>query len=110
MAGATACSPVATYDEAVMRSPYFGLVFLAVLVACARIAWGQNESGQTEKVGGSPPYREQTIYVPYTKLRQTFEKEGRGVFVPYEEFQRLWRAAREAAKKPEAAKTPVAAI
>ena len=38
-------------------------------------------------------YREQTIYVPYSKLRNTFEQEGRGVFLPYERFQELWRAA-----------------
>lgn len=41
-----------------------------------------------------PPLREQTIYVPFSKLRETFEKDGRGVFLPYEKFQELWRAAR----------------
>ncbi|HZN36502.1 MAG TPA: hypothetical protein VFB80_21885 [Pirellulaceae bacterium] len=56
------------------------------------------------------PAKEQTIYIPYTKLRQIFEKEGRGVFVPYEEFQRLWKAAAAAAKKIEDIKPPVAAL
>jgi hypothetical protein len=28
------------------------------------------------------PLREQTIYIPYAKLRSLFEKEGRGVFLP----------------------------
>jgi hypothetical protein len=97
-----------------MRSPSFILVLMAAAMAVASALVGQETPGGshegTEKVGGSPPYREQTIYVPYNKLRQIFEKEGRGVFVPYEEFQRLWRIAREAAKKPEAAKTPVASI
>lgn len=53
------------------------------------------------------PFREQTIYVPYDKLRKVFEKEGRGVFLPYEEFQTLWQAARD--KQPAAAdiKPPV---
>ncbi len=37
--------------------------------------------------------REQSIYIPYNKLKEVFEQEGRGVFVPYEEFQRLWQAA-----------------
>jgi len=37
--------------------------------------------------------REQSIYVPYDKLWQVFEKKGRGVFLPYEEFLELWRAA-----------------
>ena len=53
------------------------------------------------------PAREQTIYIPYSKLRQIFEKEGRGVFVPYDEFQRLWKAAREAAVKNPDPKPPV---
>ena len=40
------------------------------------------------------PLREQTIYIPYSKLRETFEKEGRGVYLPYDQFQELWRKAR----------------
>ncbi|MBE3134066.1 MAG: hypothetical protein IMZ55_11370, partial [Acidobacteria bacterium] len=51
--------------------------------------------------------REQSIYIPYTKLREIFEKEGRGVFLPYEKFQELWRAAREKTAPPEAVKPPV---
>src|SRR5688572_11660684 len=43
--------------------------------------------------------REQTIYIPYARLRAMFEKEGRGVFVPYEKFQELWKAAQAATKK-----------
>ena len=45
--------------------------------------------------------REQSIYIPYEKLRKVFEKEGRGVFLPYQKFQELWQAAQE--------KTPAAA-
>src|SRR5262249_1716159 len=37
--------------------------------------------------------REKTLYVPYEKLENIFEKEGRGIFLPYEEFLRLWQAA-----------------
>lgn len=33
------------------------------------------------------------IYVPYEKLKAVFEAVGQGVFLPYDEFQRLWRAA-----------------
>jgi hypothetical protein len=47
-------------------------------------------------------FREQTIYVPFNKLREVFEKPGRGVFVPYEQFKKLWDAAR--AKLPDPAK------
>lgn len=43
----------------------------------------------------NPIEREHTIYIPYSKLRDVFEKEGRGVFLPYEKFQELWNAARE---------------
>ncbi|HUE72001.1 MAG TPA: hypothetical protein VMP01_14030, partial [Pirellulaceae bacterium] len=56
------------------------------------------------------PIREQTIYIPYAKLRAMFEKEGRGVFIPYEKFQELWNAARSAAAKIEELKPPVGAL
>ena len=42
----------------------------------------KKESGTTTKV-----------YVPYEKLKGVFEKEDQGVFLPYKEFQKLWRAA-----------------
>jgi len=48
-----------------------------------------------------------TIYIPYKDLRTVFEREGRGVYLPYEEFMRLWRKARGLAETPEA---PVAAL
>jgi hypothetical protein len=54
--------------------------------------------------------REQTIYVPYSKLRQVFEQEGRGVFLPYDEFQKLWKQAREAMRAEPDLRPPVAAL
>jgi len=33
------------------------------------------------------------IYVPYKELKGVFEKEAQGVFLPYKDFQKLWRAA-----------------
>ncbi|HUW20365.1 MAG TPA: hypothetical protein VMW16_13795 [Sedimentisphaerales bacterium] len=33
--------------------------------------------------------------MPYEKLRDVFEKKQQGVFLPYEEFQKLWRAAED---------------
>jgi hypothetical protein len=57
-----------------------------------------------------PVIREQTIYIPYEKLRKTFEKEGRGVFLPYEKFRELWDAAREATKTPDDKGPPVGAL
>ena len=56
------------------------------------------------------PLKEQTIYVPYAKLRAMFEKEGRGVFLPYDKFQELWKQAQSAARKIEDFKPPVGAI
>ena len=57
-----------------------------------------------------PVIREQTIYIPYEKLRKTFEKEGRGVFLPYEKFRELWDAAREATKAPDKEEPPLGAL
>ena len=54
--------------------------------------------------------REESIYIPYTKLREVFEKEGRGVFLPYEKFQALWQAARDSGRPPGEAKPPVDAL
>jgi len=42
---------------------------------------------------GGPVLREQTVYVPFDKLEAVFEKEGRGIFLPYDEFLQLWQAA-----------------
>ncbi|HUY36059.1 MAG TPA: hypothetical protein VMV69_25190 [Pirellulales bacterium] len=54
--------------------------------------------------------KEKTIYIPYTKLREVFEREGRGVFLPYAEFQQLWKAARDRTASPAAELPPVAAL
>jgi hypothetical protein len=53
---------------------------------------------------------EQNIYIPYEKLRQVFEKEGRGVFLPYEKFQELWQAAQEKTRPAAESKLPVGAL
>jgi len=57
-----------------------------------------------------PPIREQNIYIPYEKLRQVFEKHGRGVFLPYEKFQELWQAARDKTAPAAEQEPPVKAI
>ncbi len=36
---------------------------------------------------------QRAVYIPYNRLREVFEKDGRGVFLPYSEYQRLWDAA-----------------
>lgn len=55
-------------------------------------------------------FREQTIYIPYNKLRDVFEKEGRGVFIPYEKFQQLWNAAKANAAPAPVEGRPVGAV
>lgn len=37
-----------------------------------------------------PITREQSIYIPFEKLEQVFEKQERGVFLPYREFLEMW--------------------
>ncbi|HJN10075.1 MAG TPA: hypothetical protein QF564_15420 [Pirellulaceae bacterium] len=58
----------------------------------------------------STPLREQSIYIPYNKLREVFEQQGRGVFLPYDKFQELWRTARAQQDKTPEAKPPVGAL
>jgi hypothetical protein len=92
-----------------------GRVMRAWLLAC--VAFGSLAFGSALAQDPAPaekpkegPVREQTIYIPYAKLRAMFEKEGRGVFLPYEKFQELWNAARAAAQKIEEMKPPVGAL
>jgi hypothetical protein len=54
--------------------------------------------------------REQDIYIPYEKLRQVFEKHGRGVFLPYEAFEELWQAARDKTRPAAEPRPPVGAV
>ena len=69
---------------------------------------GDQPAAETPPVGAasddsSPPaLRERTIYIPYSRLRSIFERDGRGVFIPYDQFQELWKAARSAARAREA--------
>ncbi|MFZ5830298.1 MAG: hypothetical protein ACOY3P_09420, partial [Planctomycetota bacterium] len=48
-----------------------------------------------DKANGEKEIREQSVYIPYDKLRQVFEKHGRGVFLPYQQFEELWQTARD---------------
>ena len=36
------------------------------------------------------------VYVPYEKLKSVFESDKQGVFLPYDEFRKLWQAAQAA--------------
>ena len=54
--------------------------------------------------------REQQIYIPYEKLRGVFEKHGRGVFLPYEKFEELWKAAQDKTRPAAESLPPVGAV
>ena len=54
--------------------------------------------------------REQDIYIPYEKLRQVFEKHGRGRVPPLRKVSELWRAAQEKTQPAAAPKPPVGAV
>lgn len=67
--------------------------------------------------GGSFPLQEddsnldeQSIYIPYEELRNVFEKEGRGVFIPYDDFQKIWNAARKNQIKSRPQAAPLGAL
>ncbi len=78
------------------------------------MAWGQDAVPVAPQLGEESsekdPLREQTIYIPYQKLREVFEKEGRGVFLPYEKFLALWKAARNAEPKPRDVRPPLPTV
>ena len=89
-------------------------VILALLIALtsASAVFAQEENAATEPAAieaavtetkaddATIIIREQTVYLPFERLRETFEKEGRGIFLPYEEFRELWEKA-QAKPKPE---------
>ncbi len=62
----------------------YGLILILAPTAGAAESESAND-------GNSPA----KVYVPYKELKGVFEKEGQGVFLPYTEFQKLWRAARD---------------
>ena len=51
----------------------------------APVTEAAGESKEAEVIRG-----ERSIYVPYEDLEKVFEKDGRGVFLPYKEFLDLW--------------------
>ena len=94
-----------------LRSWPFCLVLLFSAISAAAEPPPPTEApAQPAPKPDEPILREQTIYVPYSKLPKVFEQPGRGVFLPYEEFQKLWEQARAALAKPPEVKPPVAAL
>ena len=98
------------------RNRILALVLVAVGLPFAGRLVGQEPATDTPAVTEpaaattDDTIREQAIYIPYDKLQKVFEKEGRGVFLPYEKFQALWNAARAQTKAAQPPKRPVDAL
>ena len=86
------------------------LAVVAAVFPTSALAEAAPENAAADSEGEERVIREQSIYIPYEKLRKVFEKEGRGVFLPYEKFQELWQAAREKTKPPAEQEPPVGAL
>ncbi|MFN0022203.1 MAG: hypothetical protein ACKVP0_28470 [Pirellulaceae bacterium] len=86
------------------------VVFAFLILAAVPAISPAQEPAKPMEPAKETPLKEQTIYVPYAKLRAMFEKEGRGVFLPYDKFQELWKQAQTAARKIEDIKPPIGAI
>lgn len=65
------------------------------------------ENPQAAPAADVPPGRlievEKAYYVPFEKFDQVFERTGRGIFLPYEEFLELWDAKHGTSDEPDAA-------
>ncbi|MCL2709257.1 MAG: hypothetical protein FWE95_00115, partial [Planctomycetaceae bacterium] len=75
-----------------LKKPFLAIPRLAILTVLVAVMSVTGVFAQ-ENNDAPPIVREQTVYIPFDKLRDTFEKNGRGVFLPYEEFRQLWEAA-----------------
>ncbi len=97
---------------------WFSVSILAMLGLASTPAWSQEPpvevapapAEKQDDAADATKFREQTIYIPYTRLREVFETEGRGVFLPYEKFAELWKAAREKTAPVAEGRPPVDAI
>jgi hypothetical protein len=93
-------------NHSAVRTLTLGACILLLLPALSR---AQEEAGAAGP-GPKTIVREKTLYVPYEKLEDIFEKEGRGVFLPYKEFLELWQATLPEPAPPEPAEPPSDAV
>ncbi len=82
---------------------------LLILLSLAFVAVGLAQEAR-DGDDKADTINEQTIYVPYEKLREVFERDGRGVFLPYDKFQQLWKQARQNQPKKPDLKAPLGAL
>jgi hypothetical protein len=82
-------------------------LFLFLITLVCGIGVAQEPQNGTDEPGS---LNEQTIYIPYEKLREVFERDGRGVFLPYDKFQQLWSEARQNQPKKPDLSAPLGAL
>lgn len=94
-------------------------VFALAVLTCNAFGWAQDtdppstappEATASAEEANPTPWREQTIYIPYKQLQKVFEEQGRGVFVPYEKFQELWKKAQASEPQPVDDRPPIGAL
>ncbi len=90
------------------------LRFSAAVLLLIFLSFGCVAVGVTQEPnsGSDDPesINEQTIYIPYEKLREVFERDGRGVFLPYDKFQQLWNEARRNQPRKSDLSAPLGAL
>jgi len=77
-----------------------GLRAGAVMAMCLLSGWADAQEARTQ------PVQPAKVYVPYEQLKGVFESEKQGVFLPYEQFRRLWSAAQGSPAGVEGAPMP----
>jgi hypothetical protein len=80
------------------------LLFLLALLAVPSVL-AQEQPLAEEPAAKKELTGDQKVYVPFRNLKDVFEKEGQGVFVPFEEFLKLWEADLD--RRPVAAEPPM---
>ncbi|MFN0050801.1 MAG: hypothetical protein ACKV0T_01330 [Planctomycetales bacterium] len=67
---------------------------LIVVAGQGRVAFAQETPPTTPAPPAAASDWERLVYVPYRNLKQVFDKDGAAVFMPYNQFQKLWERLR----------------
>jgi hypothetical protein len=78
-------------SQSAIRNPQSAIILVCLLVAACLVP----AVPAALAAPATAPAEPTKVYVPYEKLRSVFEADKQGVFLPYDEFQRLWRAAQQ---------------
>ncbi len=93
-----------------MKIKRWQLSFVSALVILLCGISSAQDEGANGQTNDATVKEERTIYVPFSKLQDVFEKQGRGVFLPYDQFQQLWKAARDNKQTKPPSESPVDAV